>query len=255
VDVIFLLILSALTSGPLVIQRQVETLGHYFDMDVQVDVIQFGLSLGVLITAIFILLLVVVNQPFSPDEEIAAEMVVQTMHLFFIMVPVVVIPLLVIWLCKGCPSPPTCASVWGVEEVGEEEEGEGKVVDPMRISEASHVSMINSVALNAASASATSSSSSNPFPGHAQQEPSSSSSDVYTSSQRIGIDTFLTRSNSSSNSSSSEPKTEGMASYDVLPHAINQLCAKGYKFVTVARRLGQALYENVGAPAACTSWA
>ena len=43
-----------------------------------------------------------------------------------------------------------------------------------------------------------------------------------------------------------------LASYDVLPHAINQLRAKGYKFVTVAQCLGRAPYQSVGAPAART---
>jgi hypothetical protein len=56
----------------------------------------------------------------------------------------------------------------------DEEEGEGKFVDPTEMSEASHVLTINTVALTAASASTTSasaasSSSSNPFPGHEEQ--------------------------------------------------------------------------------------
>jgi len=43
-----------------------------------------------------------------------------------------------------------------------------------------------------------------------------------------------------------------LASYDVLPRAINQLRAKGYKFATVAQCLGRAPYQSVGAPAART---
>ncbi|KAF8159616.1 carbohydrate esterase family 4 protein [Crassisporium funariophilum] len=36
--------------------------------------------------------------------------------------------------------------------------------------------------------------------------------------------------------------------YDVLPHAISQLKAKGYRLVTVAECLGRAPYQSVGAP-------
>ncbi|KIM44539.1 carbohydrate esterase family 4 protein [Hebeloma cylindrosporum] len=48
-------------------------------------------------------------------------------------------------------------------------------------------------------------------------------------------------------------ETYASTAYDVLPHAIKQLRAKGYKFVTVAQCLGRAPYQNVGAPAARTA--
>ena len=101
------------------------------------------------------------------------------------------------------------------KEVGEEDE-EGKVIDPKRMSEASHVSTINAAAMNAASAAA----SNNPFIGNEEDEeaeprlskmPSSSSSNAYTPARRISIDTFLTPSDSSSDSSSSESETEWVA--------------------------------------------
>ena len=118
---------------------------------------------------------------------------------------------------------PAGASGQDEEEVNEEEDGKGKVVDPKRMSEASHVSTLNAAAMNAASATAASSFN-NPLVENKDQKaepriskmPSSSSSDAYTSSQRISIDTFLT-SESSSNSSSSESETEWVAWHTDLP--------------------------------------
>ncbi|KAJ3517756.1 hypothetical protein NLJ89_g319 [Agrocybe chaxingu] len=41
--------------------------------------------------------------------------------------------------------------------------------------------------------------------------------------------------------------------FDVMPHAINQLRAKGYRLVSVAECLGRAPYQSVGSPEARTS--
>ena len=104
------------------------------------------------------------------------------------------------------------------EEASEEEEAEN-VVDPKRMSEASHASTINAAYMNAASA-ASSDSPNNQFRGDEDDQepepriskmPSSSSSDAYISSRRVSIDTFLTPSDSSSDSSSSESETEWVA--------------------------------------------
>jgi hypothetical protein len=103
------------------------------------------------------------------------------------------------------------------DEVGEDEEG--NIVDPKRMSEASHASTINAACMNAVSA-ASSSSPNSPFRGDEEDQepepciskmPSSSSSDAYTSSRRVSIDTFLTPSDSSSDPSSSESETEWVA--------------------------------------------
>jgi len=106
------------------------------------------------------------------------------------------------------------------EEVGEEDEDEeGKILEQKRMSEASHASMINAGCVNAASAAAYSSPN-NPFRGKEEDQeqepriskmPSSSSSDAYTPFRRVSIDTFLTRSESSPDSSSSESESEWVA--------------------------------------------
>jgi len=104
------------------------------------------------------------------------------------------------------------------DEDGDEEEA-GNVVDPKRMSEASHASTIHAASVNAASAAAPSSPN-DPFRGNEEAQkpepyiskmPSSSSSDAYTPSRRASIDTFLTPSDSSSESSSSESETEWVA--------------------------------------------
>ena len=97
-------------------------------------------------------------------------------------------------------------------------DGEGggeNVVDPKRMSEASHASTINAACMNAASRTSNNSfredeEDQEPEP-RISKIPSSSSSDAYTSSRRVSIDTFLTPSDSSSDSSSSESETEWVA--------------------------------------------
>ena len=105
---------------------------------------------------------------------------------------------------------------------GDEEKEEEKVGDPKRMSEVSHVSTINAVAVNTASAAAACNSTTNNNPFMTSEEdvqeqavhritkmPSSSSA----TSQRISIDTFRSHSSSfsSSDSSSSESETEWVA--------------------------------------------
>jgi peptidoglycan/xylan/chitin deacetylase (PgdA/CDA1 family) len=48
-------------------------------------------------------------------------------------------------------------------------------------------------------------------------------------------------------------ETNAQSVREVLPHAIAQLRAKGYRMVTVAQCLGRAPYQSVGAPQARTS--
>lgn len=96
VDIIVLSILSALTSGPLAIQRQVKALDRRFDFNV--GLIPLALSTGVLLIGTLVAILVVLSAPYNPhDDMLAVNIVLQIMSVLFVMVPVVVVGGLVIW--------------------------------------------------------------------------------------------------------------------------------------------------------------
>ena len=97
VDIIVLSILSALTSGPLVIWRQMKALDHRFDFNV--GQILLVLLVGILVIGISAVIFIIVLEPYNPHDEIlAVNIVLLVINILFLMVSVGILMGLVIWL-------------------------------------------------------------------------------------------------------------------------------------------------------------